>query len=357
MRKKTNINRRNRCVACICAIVLALGQTVSVCAEESVSAQSVEESDVWDGLNPDDTVLVVGDEKVPLRKAYFLLKFQQSIVQSMQKGMYGDNWYSLPLYEGDRSFQDNMKDSIRNLLVRMSLARQHMDEYGVSISKDEQSRIDEAVDKFFAANSDEAAHVMMADRETVEEILTDYTILAKVIAAVTKDAKAEYGKAKTYSYIYGTITKSESVLERDESSESMIEAFGAIRDSVNAGEDFDTAAAEKGYPSAMHTYFIEDDSDKLAELNEVMDELDEGQVSDIVYTKSGSGVFVGYREELDEDSLEEAKASLLLNEKKKLLRKEVQGWMKKTKSTKSDELWEQMTLRRPLAAYTSIQAE
>lgn len=357
MRIRKSINRRNRCVACVCALVLALGQAVCVYAEDAVSAQSADAEDVWDGLNPDDTVIVVGKEEVPLRKAYFLLKFQQSIVQSMQKGMYGDNWYSLPMYEGDRSFQDNMKDSIMNLLVRMSLARQHMDEYDVSINEEEQKKIDKAVDNFFKGNSDDAVKAMMADRQTVSDILTDYTILTKVIDAVTKDATADYGEAKTYSYIYGTITKSDSVLEKNESSESMIEAFGAIRDKVNAGTDFDTAAAEKGYPSARHTYFIDDDSDKLAELNNVMDELDEGQVSDVVYTKNGNGVFIGCREELDEESLEDAKASLLLNEKKKLLRKEVRGWMKKTQNKEFTELWKQVTLERPLAAYTSTETE
>lgn len=350
-------NRRNRWIACICAFVLAF-TAAGVSAEEADSnAAGAGQSELWDGMNPEDTVLIVGDEKIPLKKAYFLVKFQQSVVQSMQKGMYGDNWYSLPIYEGDRSFQDNMKDSIMNLLVRMSLARQHMDEYGVSISKAEQEKIDAAVDKFFAANSDKAVEVMMADRETISEILTDYTILAKVIEKITENASVDYGEAKTYSYIYGAITGSSSVLEKDADTESMIEAFEAIRDSVNAGGNFDTVAAQKGYPSAMHTYFIEDDSDKLAELNAVMDELDEGQVSDVVYTKSGNGVFIGYREKLDEESLEDAKQSLLLNERAKILRKEVQGWMKKTDSTILEGIWNQVSMKRAVAAYTSSNNE
>lgn len=350
-----------RCMALACALVLSFGVMTDAGAEEtSADAVSAEDgqSELWDGMNPEDTVLTVAGEEIPLKKAYFLLKFQQSIVESMQKGMYGANWYSLPIYEGDRSFQDNMKDSIVNLLTRMTLARQHMDEYGVSVSNEEQKKIDAAVEQFFASNSEEALEAMMADEETVAQILTDYTILSKVITKITENTKVDYGEAKTYSYIYGSIQSSGSVLEDvDEDTETMIEDFKSIRDSVKAGGDFDSTAAAKGYPSAMHTYFIEDDSDKLAELNEVMEGLEEGQVSDVVYTNGSSGVFVGYREPLDEESLEDAKASLLLNEQAKVLRRKISEWLEQTKSVVEQEVWSQVSMKRPLKAYMATSSE
>lgn len=362
-RKGSWKNRIKRCVACVCAMLLITGTGMwEACAQEaSDTAVSAQDglAEVWDGLNPEDTVLIAGKEEVSLRKAYFLVKFQQSIVHSMQKSMYGSEWYSLPIYEGDRSFQDNIKDGTINLLERMSLARAHMEELGVTVSKEEQQKIDDAVELFFQSNSEEALEAMMADQETVTEILQDYLILSKVITKLTKDTKVDYKNARTYSYIYGAFQESvdSALQELDEDSESMLEDFRSIRQAVQSGTDFDTAAAQKGYPSALHTYYIEDDGDKLAEFNEVMQELKEGEVSKVTVTKSRSGIFLGCVQKLDEEGLEDARASLLKTQQAKELRARMNEWMETMPMQVDDAVWNEVTLKRAITAYVAENEE
>lgn len=323
------------------------------------SGEAVETEDLYDGLDPDSIVLTVGEDKIPLKKAYFLVKFQQAIVQDMQKSVYGSLWYSLPVYEGDRSFQDNMKESIMNLLTRMSLAKQYQKELGVSISKSEQEKIEKAADLFIASNSEEALAAMMADKETVVEVLTDYTILSKVITAVTKDTKAEYGEAKTYSYVYGSFGEDAGgdLNDVSEETETLMEDFNNIYTSVASGTDFDTAAAEQGYPTALHTYFIDDDSDALAEFNQAMEGKELGEVCEVTTVGDNQGIFIGCMQELDEDSLEAAKASYLKSQQLKELRKTMKTWIGKSEPVIDETIWSQVTMKKSMAAYRAQTTE
>lgn len=344
------------------AAVSVTVQTDAESADTAAGAAQVTESagnavqteDLYNGLDPEAVVLTVGEEEVPLKKAYFLMKFQQAIVQDMQKSVYGSQWYSLPIYEGDRSFQDNMKDSIMNLLTRMSLARQYQKESGVTISKKEQENIQKAVNAFLASNSEEALAAMMADEALVTEILEDYTILSKVITAVTKDVQAEYGEARTYSYVYGSFGDDAGVKDLNdvsEETETLLEAFNNIYKSVSGGADFDTAAAEQGYPTAIHTYFAGDDEDTLAELNAIMDGKAAGEVSEVVYVGDNAGAFIGCMQEVDADSLEDAKASYLLSEKLKEWKATMGQWLSEKKVDINETLWSQVTMEKSITTY------
>lgn len=353
-------NGIRRCMAGLLAFVLAFGVMVGDVRAEETSDASVSaedgQKDAWDGLNPDDTILIVGEDEVPLRKAYFLVKFQQAVVQTMQEAAYGSEWYSLPIYEGDRSFQDNMKESVMKLLVRMSLAKSHMDELGIRVSEEEKKKIDETVQLFLDSNSDKALEALMADRDTVTEVLTDYLILSKTITKMTQSVEADYGEPKTYSYIYGSFNGTvDSVVEQlDEASESLIEDLRAIRDAVIAGTDFDTAAAERGKPVAMHTYYAGNDKDELAEMNEVMQELEIGQVSAVTMTKSKSGVFLGCPREVDEGGLAEAKASFLKTVQAKELHKRMSEWVDEAQAQIQEDLWDKVTMENKIATYRMV---
>lgn len=320
-------------------------------------------TDANDSLDPEAIVLTVGEDEVPLKKAYFLVKFQQAIVQDMQKSVYGSQWYSLPIYEGDRSFQDNMKDSIMNLLTRMSLARQYQKELGVSLSKNEQKSIKEAVDLFMASNSEEALAAMMADEELVTEILEDYTILSKVINAVTKNVQVEYGEAKTYSYVYGSFGEDAGTTDLNdvsEETETMLEALNNIYKNTSSGLDFDTAAAQQGYPTAVHTYFVGDERDALTEFNQAMEGKAIGEVSDIVFVGDNAGAFLGCMQEVDADSLEEAKESYLISEQLKVLKATMTEWLAEKKAVVNEDIWSQVTMEKSMTTYkaqTSTETE
>lgn len=333
-------------------LIALLGAIILLAASVTVQA----EEDLYDGLDPESIVLTVGKDEIPLKKAYFLVKFQQAIVQDMQKSVYGPNWYNLHIYEGDRSFQENMKESIVNLLVRMSLARQNQKELGIKLSDSEKAAIDEAVELFMASNSQEALDAMMADEAVVRQVLEDYTILSKTLAKLTKDVEVEYGEAKTYSYVYGSFGEDAGTTDLNdvsEDTENVIESFNNVYKTASSGTDFDTAAAQYGYPTALHTYFEGDQRDALAEFNAAMNGLEIGEVSEVVYVGDNQGVFIGCRQEVDEDSLEDAKQSLLKSEQLKELAKSIDVWIEESKPAVDEDIWSQVTMKKPLSAYVA----
>lgn len=337
-------------VAIVAGAVMVPGQRM-VSAEDTAK-ETIEE--LYDGLDPESVVLTVGEDEVLLKKAFFLMKFQQAIVQDMQKGVYGSNWYNLRIYEGDRTFQENMKESIINLLVRMSLAKQHQEQLGISLSNSEKEGIAEAVDLFMKSNSEEALGAMMADEGTVTEVLEDYTLLSKMIVKLSKDVQVEYKEAKTYSYIYGSFGEDAGTEDFDdvsEDTENILEGFRNVRDAAKKGDDFDTAAAQYGYPTAIHTYFEGDSHDALAEFNAAMDKLDIGEVSDVIYVGNNAGAFIGCRQEVDEDSLADAKASLLKSEQLKEIKQVVNPWIEEVEPVVEETIWSQVTMKHPLSAY------
>lgn len=362
-------NTLKKIVALLGAVVL-LATSVTVHAEETTEAgvpMTIEDEvkedilvtfipaqeDLYNGLDPESIVLTVGEDKIPLKKAYFLVKFQQAIMQEMLLLTYGSGWYSLPLEDGG-SIQEEAKESIMNLLIRMSLAKQNQKELGVSLSKSDKENIKEAVDLFMASNSDEALAAMMADEALVTEILEDYTILSKVITAVTKDVQVEYGEAKTYSYVYGSFGEDAGTTDLNDVSsetESMMEAFNNIYRAASSGTDFDTAAAEQGYPTALHTYFVGDERDALAEFNKAMDGKQLGEISNITYVGDNMGMFIGCMQEVDEDSLADAKASYRVSEQLKVLKKEVKEWLSHKEAVIKEDIWSQVTMEKSIGIY------
>lgn len=351
-RKTGHKNIVKKVVAGIGILTLLLS-ALPVYADEPATGTAAETQNSV--LDPEGTVLVVGKDKVPLKKAYFILKYEQSVMQDMLSGVYGVGWYEMEAGDG-RTFEEEMKDGVMNLLVRMSLTRQNQKELGIRISEDEKKAIEAAAEEFINSNSDEALEAMMADKELVEEVLTDYTLLSKMTIKVTKDTKVKYGKAKTYSYIYGSFSENTLSVQNEmvEEDETMIETFRTIRQSAVTDSDFNTAAEGNGYRVAMHTYFAGDDKDALAEFNQVMDGLEAGEMSEVIIVGDNQGVFLGCMEaEVDEKSLEEAKQNFLKNNQVKDLIKQMKAWAKKAVPEVQDSVWAPVDLSKRMSAYVA----
>lgn len=358
------IDRSSLCkkaVACLSAMVM-LAMPAGTMAEEAGSSKAATGSALevalqpYNGLNPDTVVLTVGDEEVSLRKAYFLVKLQQAIAPAWYVSQYGEEWYTMPVFQGGRSYEDEAKDYLIELVKMMSLARQQKDELGISLSKDEKAAIKDVVDTFMASNSQEALDVMMADEETVTEILTDYTILNKVVTQITRETEVDYGEAKTYSYTYCSVESGTE--DTEEQIAGAKKAFQELYEETLAGGEFDTLASEKGYPSSMHTYLLNYEEDVLNFFNETMDKLQPGEVSQVTYTEDGTGMFIGYmEEEVDEKGKQEVMESMLQNARVKDLKKELKNWKSDTKITLDTGVWSRVKMGDPLSTYTASTEE
>lgn len=270
-------------VAAICAAMVATA---------FAGCQKVENNT---DLDPAAVVMTVGEEEVSLQEAYFMMKWQQAQYQAMASSLYGDEWYNEDLEGNGETFLDYIKSTVMNVLESMHICSQYAKENNIALTEEEIAAVEEAVKKFMGANTAEAQAAMMADEETVREILTNYTIYNKVFNDIVKDADTsvaeEEALQKTYSYIYQDLVTTDEEGNTVDMSESEVNdyyyAFAAIKTAAEESGDFDKAAEDGGYAPASHSYHPGDEEDTFVDINKIADDLAVGEVSPLIPVEGG----------------------------------------------------------------------
>ena len=136
------------------------------------------------GINTGATAASMKNQTVTMGMANFTCRYQQANVEDYYKSMMGakssSELWSKDLYGNGTTMEDTMKDSVMEQLHEMYTLQAHMKDYDVSVTKDEKAAIKRAAQQFISDNSSEALKEMTADEDTVEELLTLYTIRSKM---------------------------------------------------------------------------------------------------------------------------------------------------------------------------------
>ena len=144
------------------------------------------------GINTGATAASMKNQTVTMGMANFTCRYQQANVEDYYKSMMGakssSELWSKDLYGNGTTMEDTMKDSVMEQLHEMYTLQAHMKDYDVSVTKDEKAAIKKAAQQFISDNSSEALKEMTADEDTVEELLTLYTIRSKMQKAIEAEA-------------------------------------------------------------------------------------------------------------------------------------------------------------------------
>ena len=167
----------------------------------------------------DEVVAKMGDTKLTLGEANFMLRYSQAQTQSYLGAMFGEgtNVFQQDLTGSGQAYGETVKESVLNDLKDMTILEQHMSDYNVELTEDEKSAIEEAAKEFMAANDKDVLKEMAATEETVTRILTLYTIQSKMETAIEADVDTEVSDdeaaQKSIQYVYFTIPETESETE------------------------------------------------------------------------------------------------------------------------------------------------
>ena len=144
------------------------------------------------GINTGATAASMKNQTVTMGMANFACRYQQANVEDYYKSMLGakssSELWSKDLYANGTTMEDTMKDSVMEQLHEMYTLQAHMKGYDVRVTKDEKAAIKKAAQQFISDNSSEALKEMTADEDTVEELLTLYTIRSKMQKAIEAEA-------------------------------------------------------------------------------------------------------------------------------------------------------------------------
>ena len=167
----------------------------------------------------DEVVAKMGDTKLTLGEANFMLRYSQAQTQSYLGAMFGEgtNVFQQDLTGSGQAYGETVKESVLNDLKDMTILEQHMSDYNVELTDEDKVAIEEAAKQFIADNSKDVLKEMSATEETVSRILTLYTIQSKMETAIEADVDTEVSDEeaaqKTIQYAYFTIPETENETE------------------------------------------------------------------------------------------------------------------------------------------------
>ena len=209
------------------------------------------------GINTGATAASMKNQTVTMGMANFTCRYQQANVEDYYKSMMGakssSELWSKDLYGNGTTMEDTMKDSVMEQLHEMYTLQAHMKDYDVSVTKDEKAAIKKAAQQFISDNSSEALKEMTADEDTVEELLTLYTIRSKMQKAIEAEADTNVTdeEANERGYTMMTISTTShqddsgnTVEYTDDEKKQLKETANKIEDAVKNGKTLEDTVEE-----------------------------------------------------------------------------------------------------------------
>lgn len=242
------------------------------------------------GANAEDTIATLGEEKVSFGVANFLVKYQKASVEDMY-AMYGMTW-DTDIYGNGTTLEADFKDSAMQLLHDLYTLKGHMSEYGVEITDDDKGAIAEAASAFLVANSQEAVEELGATQEIVEEVLTLYTIQAKmydeIIVDTDREVSDEEANMRGFSLVTipidGEYDESYNFVEYTDAEVAVLKETADQMAEQLLGKNLETVAEEFGYEVTASAY-TKDDTTMDGTLLSALNALKEGDVSKVIETE------------------------------------------------------------------------
>lgn len=297
-----------------------------------------------------DVVATVGDTEITAGIANFYIRLQQVSIESYYQSYLGEDMWKTEVSEGV-TYEDSIKDSVMESLQELYILRDHMDDYEVSLTEDEQAAIDEAAKAFAEANTDEAKEKISGDKEIVAEVLELMTISEKmhdaIIAEVDTEVSDDEAAQKAMQYVlYETSITSDDGTTTEMSEDEIAAQKTAAEDfltNAKANGSLETYATEAGVESQKATFDAESTSPD-ADLVAAADALGEGEFTEVIETDAG--YYVAQVTSLfDREATDAEKETIVSERQEEHYTEVVDGWKEEVEITVNEKVWAKISLQ------------
>ncbi len=278
------------------AVAAALGVSLAMCVLAGCSSKE-------EPFDTEATAMTINGEEVSAGELNFVAHYVQSQYQYTYDYYYGDNSFSYEIYSG-YTVGDMMKEQTLEYVEEMILARQHADEYGVSLTDEEKAAITEAAEAFLEANDEDILEKMSATKETVEEYLTLETLEQKMEPAMTADVDTEVSDEEAAQRRIRYVLIPAETEESDEEDEEEIEVTDEDETEEETEDPAWTAAMDEAYAKAEEVIsLIDDGMDFDDALEQVDDSLSSHETTFGADNATVSDELVTYTDGLPDETL------------------------------------------------------
>lgn len=310
------------------------------------------------GVNPGETAATLGEQKVSAGVVNFICKYQKATIDDTYAVWFGEDFWGQDLYGYGTTMEEDMKASVMDALHDLCTLKAHMADYEVEITAEDEAAIKEAAQAFIAANSEEAIKEFGATEEIVVEVLTLYTIQAKMYDAIA--AGADHNVTDEEANMRGITlveigiageTKDEGTYEKYTDEE--IKAIKAKADKIiteMSGVGLEKAAENNGYKASETAYSTSDETiDKtlLAALNA----LKVGETSKLIETESALYI-ARIDEDTDKEATEDNREAIIAERESTLFEETLTKWQKEDGWKVNDSVVEKIEFHHMLTQTT-----
>lgn len=299
-------------------------------------------------MNDNDVVATVNGDEISAGLANFYARMVQAQYETSYAGYMGDNMWSSEAAEGE-SYEESVKSQIMEDLQNLYLLEDHMKEYDVEVTEEDEKAIQEAAEEFDEKNGLEEKEKVSGSLDNVKRILTLMNIRQRVGNAIRATADTEVSdeeaaqKAMKYVMFSYRTTDEEgnsTDMTDDEKKELKKEAEAFAEDAKTA-EDFAAFAAEKEYEAKDATFDAKESVTIPAELAEAADALGEGEVTDAVETENG--LYVAKVTSLfDEEATAAEKQNIISERQQAKYNETLEAWREDADITVNEGVWKKI---------------
>ena len=303
-------------------------------------------------LDTEAVVMTVGDEEVTLGVANFYARMTQAQYETYYLSMMSSNGMTMTAedmwnqeYEGETTEQTT-KDGLLESLQNMYLISQHAEEYGVSLTEEEQDAISEAAAQFDEDNTDEAKEAVSGYKKDIEKYLELVTIQSKMDSpmreGVDEEVSDEEAAQKAMNYVffsYTTTDESGNSAELSDDEKTALQTTAQnLSERVKAGEDR-ADVAEESSATVQEATFDGESTTYDADLIAAADALEEvGDVTDVIETDSGLYV-AQLTSLLDRDATDARKDEIVEERRQEQYDSLLEEWRDATEISVDEKVW------------------
>ena len=314
-------------------------------------------SSPMDGTQP---LLTSGEDTVTVGTGNLMLRMNQATMLSYYSMMGGSTTGLWSQDSGDgETYGDTTKASVLDELENMLVQKQHAADYDVSISEEEQGKIEEAAQAFMDANTEETIQNLSVSQSDVETLLELYTYQTKMYDPMVADVDtnvedAEAAQSKiTYCRFDisdtqnedGTTTPltDEEKQEKKDEAQALLDKLLASPDPASA--DMDALAKEVNEDlNAVDNTFGDDDTLLDDKLKEAAKTLQDGQVYGEVVEGENAYFVVRMDSVLDREATDAEKENIVSERQQDAYNDLLDQWKDDADITVNNKEWNKVTL-------------
>ena len=219
--------------------VIIAGSLLAGCGSTADTAQ----------IDGTKTVVTINEDEVPLGTLSFLAKYQQAQMYAMYTAYFGAaEIFDMVMDESSgETYGETLKGYALDSIEEMVLLRQHAEEYGVTLTAEEEEQIDKVAQAYIDENSEDVRAAIGASKENVIELLELQLIKSKMLEPMAADVDTEVSdeEAQQSGVTYVKIDKATEDDFADENSDESSLADSSVADSVDVTAQVEAANAEK----------------------------------------------------------------------------------------------------------------